>query len=69
MTVRVFVAIAYLAIFVVVCVKSMLDPDSAFVGAALVTFGWVSLQIVREGLSALTGLLTRHFLGKEDSEE
>lgn len=69
MTTRIFISIVYLMIFVVVCVKAMLDPDSAIVGASLVTFGWVSLQIVREGIAAMTWLLTRYLQGKEDADE
>lgn len=66
---RTFVSIAHLVVFAATCVKVAFDPDSALIGAAIVTFGWVATKIIDEGFTAVISLVVRHFSEKGSAED
>lgn len=60
--------LAFFTAFIFVIIKSFSNPDSALIGMGIIVCGWVSLQIIREGLVAILWLITYWFFDKVDTK-
>lgn len=66
MSIRIATMLAFFTAFIFVAIKSFSDPDSAMMGMAILVCGWVSIQIIKEGLIAIFWLLIGRLAEKED---
>lgn len=68
MLLRIAVSLAFFTALTFVSIKSFSNPDSAMVGMAIIVCGWVSLQIIRDGLVAVLYLFLGRLAEKEDDK-
>jgi len=68
MLLRIAVALAFFTALTFVSIKSFSNPDSAMVGMAIIVCGWVSLQIIRDGLVAVLYLVLGSAAEKQDDK-
>jgi hypothetical protein len=66
---RIALMLAYLTAFIAVGLRSLTNPDSALIGMAILVCGWVSHQIIREGLYAILWTIAWLYLDKKDLDK